>query len=132
MLAGNGSSPADVACVVSLDSVTHDLTDPPPWEVDIINLAFPTEDALVDGSPTLQAEEHASIDSPDYLIVTRGRSERIESSERLASTLVANGAVGVVADVSPYDHSEVSTMLGIDGEEMVTPVVDEFFAACHG
>ena len=132
LLAEHGRSNDDLACVVSLDSVTQDLTDQPPWEVDIISLAFPTEEALVDGSPTLQAEQHASAATPDFLIVTRGRDERIESSERLAATLTAGGAVATVADLSPYDHSEVSTMLGVDGEEMVTPAVDEFLAGCHG
>ena len=131
LLEEHGRSLSDVACVVSLDSVTHDLTDPPPWEVDIIELSFPGQFALVDGSPTLQAEEHADENTPDFLIVTRGRDERIESSERLAATLNAAGAVATVADVSPYDHGEVNTMLGIEGEEMVTPAVDGFFANCN-
>ena len=124
-------STADVACVVSLDSVTHDLTDPPPWEVDIIDLAFPSQAALVDASPSLQAAEHASAATPDFLIVTRGRDERINSSEQLAATLSEAGATATVADVSPYDHGEVNTMLGIDGEELVTPAVDEFLANCN-
>lgn len=130
LLEEHGRTPGDVACVVSLDSVTHDLTDPPPWEVDIIDLAFPGQFALVDGSPTLQAERHADENTPDYLIVTRGRDARIESSERLAATLSDAGATATVVDVSPYDHGEVNTMLGIEGEEMVTPAVDEFFAGC--
>ena len=127
----HGRTTADIGCVVSLDSVTHDLTDPPPWETEIIDFGFPTEAALLDGSPTLQAEQHATAASPDYLIVTRGREERIASSERLAAALIANGATATVADLSPYDHSEVSSMLGIEGEEMVTPAVDSFFANCH-
>lgn len=130
LLEEHGRSRGDVACVVSLDSVTHDLTDPPPWEVDIIDVAFPGQFALVDGSPTLQAEEHADENTPDFLIVTRGRDERIESSERLASTLTNAGAIATVLDVSPYDHGEVNTMLGVAGEEMVTPPVDAFFANC--
>lgn len=131
LLEEHGRSLSDVACVVSLDSVTHDLTDPPPWEVDIIDLAFPGQVALVDGSPTLQAEQHADENTPDFLIVTRGRDERIDSSERLAATLNDRGAIATVADVSPYDHGEVNTMLGIEGEEMVTPAVDQFFASCN-
>ncbi len=130
LLEEHGRSLSDVSCVVSLDSVTQDLTDPPPWEVDIIDLAFPGQAALVDGSPTLQAEQHADEQTPDFLIVTRGRDERIDSSERLAATLVDGGAVATVADVSPYDHGEVNTMLGIEGEELVTPAVDSFFAGC--
>ena len=130
LLAEHDASTSDVQCVISLDSVTHDLTDPPPWEVDIIDLAFPGQTALVEGSPTLQAEQHASEESPDYLIITRGRDERIASAERLGATLTDAGGVAQVADLSPYDHSEVSTMLGIEGEEIVTPVVDDFLAGC--
>ena len=130
LLEAHGRSVGEVNCVVSLDSVTHDLTDPPPWETDIIDLAFPGENALVDGSPTLQAELHAGADNPDFLIVTRGRDERIESSDRLALTLVGAGAVATVIDVSPYDHGEVNTMLGVDGEELVTSPVDRFVASC--
>ena len=131
LLEEHGRALSDVACVVSLDSVTQDLTDAPPWEVDIIELSFPSQAQKIDGSPTLQAEQHADEDTPDFLIVTRGRAERIDSSDRLAATLNAGGAVATVADVSPYDHGEVNTMLGIEGEEMVTPAVDDFFATCN-
>lgn len=131
LLENHGRTPGDVACVVSLDSVTHVLNDPPPWEVDIIELAFPSEEQQIDGSPTLQAQEHADANSPDYLIVTRGRDPRIESSELLAATLNERGATATVADVSPYDHSQVSAELGVDGEMIVTPVVDEFLAGCN-
>lgn len=131
LLAGHGRSTDDVACVVSLDSVTHDPTDVPPWEVDIVDLAFPTDEAKVDGSPTLQAEANASAATPDFLIVTRGRRERIESSERLARVLSEGGGHALMVDVSPYDHGEVSTMLGVADEDVVTPVVGEFLASCH-
>lgn len=118
-----------VRCVVSLDSVTQDLTDQPPWEVDIISLAFPTDEALVDGSPTLQAA-NATTPIPDFLIVTRGRQERLDSSARLAAAINDAGGNAEVADLSPYDHSQVSTELGIDGEQMVTPAVDTFLGGC--
>ena len=130
LLENHGRTPSDVSCVVSLDSVTHVLNDPPPWEVGIIDFAFPTEDQQIDGSPTLQAQEHADADSPDYLIVTRGRDERIDSSNLLATTLNDRGATAEVADVSPYDHSQVSTELGVPGEAIVTPIVDDFLASC--
>lgn len=131
LLAQHGRTVDDVSCVVSLDSVTHVLTDPPPWEVDIVDLAFPTEASKTDGSPTLQAAAHDPSAGPAFLIVTRGRDERIESSELLASTLRAGGGDASVADVSPYDHGEVSTMLGVAGETVVTPVVDEFLNSCR-
>ncbi len=123
-----GQPPSAVRCVVSLDSVTHDLTDPPPWEVDIIDRAFPTVAQQVDGSPTLQAGSMAA--GPELLIVTRGRSERINSSNELAASVDRRGGQATVVDVSPYDHGEVSTMLGIPGELVVTPIVDEFLAGC--
>ena len=107
---------------------THDLTDPPPWEVDIIDRAFPTVAQQVDGSPTLQAGSMAA--GPEFLIVTRGRSERINSSNELAASVDRRGGQATVVDVSPYDHGEVSTMLGIPGELVVTPIVDEFLAGC--
>lgn len=120
----------DVQCVISLDSVTHDLTDPPPWETEIIDLAFPDETAKVDGSPTLQVASALST-PPDFLIVTRGRQERLDSSARLAEAVTAAGGAAQVSDLSPYDHSQVSTELGVPGEQQVTPVVDEFLSTCR-
>ena len=56
LLATVDSERDDVACVVSLDSVTHDLTRPATFERDIVRAAFGDDLAtLADGSPTLQA-----------------------------------------------------------------------------
>ena len=130
-LEAHGHSPQDIACVISLDSVTHDLTDPPLWEADIIDLAFPTEAARVDGSPTLQAIEHANSSSPDFLIVTRGHRERVDSSNQLRDALAEAGANAEVVSAEPYSHRDVNIRLGIDGEEVLTPLVDEFLATCN-
>lgn len=121
----------NVSCVVSLDSVTQDLTDAPPWEVDIIELSFPSEEQKIDGSPTLVVEGSAPFAGPEFLIVTRGRDERIDSSERLAAAINNEGGTATVLDVSPYDHGEVSTMLGVDGETLITTPVDEFLNTCR-
>lgn len=131
LLEEQGSSLNAVDCVVSLDSVTQDLTDAPPWEVDIIELAFPNEEQKVDGSPTLQAiAAEQDFAGPDFLIVTRGRDERIDSSERLAASINGVGGTAAVADVSPYDHGQVSTELGVPGETLVTDPVDAFLNSC--
>ena len=131
LLERSGHEPSDLACVVSLDSVTHDLTDEPPWETDIIQLAFPSQDQLIDGSPTLQAlDRPQGPDGPNVLVVTRGRDERIESAENLVAAITAGNGRAEVADVSPYDHSEVSVQLGVPGEMMVTPVVDAHLDGC--
>ena len=129
LLQRQGLDLGDVRCVVSLDSVTQDLTDQPPWEVDIIGLAFPSDEALVDGSPTLQVAG-ATTPIPDFLIVTRGRRERLDSSARLAAAVNGAGGSAQVVDLTPYDHAQVSTELGIDGEELVTPAVDDFLRGC--
>ncbi len=128
LLAAVGRDLDAVQCAVSLDSVTHDLTDPPPWEVDIIELGFPTLDQKVNGSPSLQTT--SMVDAASILIVTRGRIERIDSSHRLALSVERLGGTAEVVDVSPYNHGEVSTMLGVSGEPVVTPIVDEFLAGC--
>ena len=131
LLEEQGSSLGAVNCVVSLDSVTQDLTDPPPWEVDIIELAFPSDEQQIDGSPTLQAiAADQDFAGPDFLIVTRGRDERIDSSERLAASINGSGGTAAVADVSPYDHGQVSTELGVPGETLVTDPVDGFLNTC--
>lgn len=130
LLERQGLSRESIRCVVSLDSVTQDLTDQPPWEVDIIELSFPDVESQIDGSPTLQAAQPSNVVPPDFLIVTRGRQERISSSERLSAELIAAGGTSVVADLSPYDHSQVSSELGVEGEEMVTPAVDGFLSGC--
>ena len=132
ILADQGSSLGAVNCVVSLDSVTQDLTDAPSFEQDIIDLAFPTTEQQADGSPTLQAlnAEHPYI-GPDFLVVTRGADVRIDSSNRLAASIVGSGGVASVADVSPYDHGQVSTELGVPGETLVTGPVDAFLNSCN-
>jgi len=129
LLANVGRDLDAVQCAVSLDSVTHDLTDPPPWEVDIIELGFPTLEQKVDGSPSLQTT--SMVDAASILIVTRGRIERIDSSHRLALSVERLGGSAEVVDVSPYDHGEVSTMLGVAGESIITPVVDDFLDTCR-
>ncbi len=131
LLATQGLSLTDVHCVVSLDSVTHDLTDPPPWEVDIIDLAFPTIHDKIDGSPTLAAESLSASTTPDFLILTRGRQARLDSSARLAEPLIASGNHATVLDVSPYDHGEVSSELGMPGERRVTAPVTRFLDTCR-
>ena len=131
LLERSGHEPSDLACVVSLDSVTHDLTDEPPWETDIIDLSFPDDAAKVDGSPTLQALEVGdSSDAPAFLIVTRGRDARLDSAARLGDTINDTGGSAEVVDVSPYDHGEVSSQLGLPGEELVTPAVESFVQQC--
>lgn len=131
LLDEQGSSIDAVNCVVSLDSVTQDLTDAPPWEVDIIELAFPSDDQKVDGSPTLQAiAAEENFAGPEFLIVTRGADERIDSSDRLAASINGSGGTASVIDVSPYDHGEVSTQLGVPGETLVTDPVDGFLSSC--
>ncbi len=130
LLTGQDLSFDDVRCVVSLDSVTHDLTDPPPWETGIIDLAFPDEAAKVDGSPTLQVATAPST-VPNFLVVTRGRQERLDSSAWLAEAIATAGGSVEVIDLSPYDHSQVSSELGVSGEQRVTPVVDEFLSRCR-
>ena len=131
LLVEQGSSLDAVNCVVSLDSVTQDLTDPPPWEVDIIELAFPSDEQQIDGSPTLQAiAAEQDFAGPDFLIVTRGSDPRIDSSERLAASINGSGGTAAVADVSPYDHGQVSTELGVPGETLVTDPVDTFLNTC--
>ena len=128
-----GADRSDVACVISLDSVTHDLTDEQPWETDIIDLSFPDDAAKVDGSPTLQALEVGdSSDAPAFLIVTRGRDARLDSAARLGDTINDTGGSAAVVDVSPYDHGEVSSQLGLPGEELVTPAVESFVQSCSG
>lgn len=132
LLAAVGRERSDLACVVSLDSVTHDLTDQPTFERDIVRAAF-GDDAgvLADGSPTLQAIEHADDGSvPEFLIVTRGRDVRLRSAARLGTALLDAGASASVYDASPYDHRDVNVRIGEPGESKITPAVTEFLADC--
>jgi acetyl esterase/lipase len=131
LLDGYGAGIGDLRCVVSLDSASYDLTDPPPWGLETIELAFPTDGALVDASPTLQAEAGDPSLGPAFLIVTRGRQERLDGSARLATALTTGGGEAIVVDVSPYDHRDVNRELGVVGETVLTPVVDEFLAGCR-
>lgn len=132
LLGAVGRARDDVACVVSLDSVTHDLTDQPTFERDIVQAAFGDDvEVLADGSPTLQAIEHADdAPIPEFLIVTRGRDVRLQSAATLEAALIESGATASVYDASPYDHRDVNVQLGEPGETNVTPAVSDFLEAC--
>ncbi len=132
LLGSVGRTRDDVVCVVALDSVTYDLTEPASFEREIVTAAFGTDsDALRDGSPTVQTIEHADDGPlPRFLIVTRGRDVRLESSAELADAITSSGGDATVLDVSPYDHREANVELGKSGESLLTPGVDDFLAGC--
>lgn len=132
LLGANGHRRSDLTCIISLDSVSYDLTDEPRWETDIIELAFPTLEAKQDGSPTLEAVAHpVGADGPPFLVVTRGRPQRLESSRDLAEAIIDGGGRADVVDVSPYDHRQVNLQLGVADEAVITPVVDDFLRRCR-
>lgn len=132
LLAEVGHARDEIGCVVSLDSVTHDLTQQPTFERDIVEAAFGDDvAALTDGSPTLQAAEHPDDGPlPEFLIVTRGRPVRLQSAAALEAALLDAGASASVYDASPYDHRDVNVRIGEPDESIITPVVTNFLAGC--
>ncbi|MFK8023160.1 MAG: alpha/beta hydrolase [Ilumatobacter sp.] len=121
-----------VQCVVSLDAVDHRLADAPSYERDIVGLAFGREPStLDDGSPTVQAIEHAADGPmPEFLIVTRGRTNRLESSEQFRAAIANAGGSATVLDVSPYDHRDANVRFGEPGETLLTAPVTQFVLEC--
>ena len=123
-------SPADVRCVVSLDTASYDMRQKLADTPALVLPAFGDDPAtLADASPTAQVAR-AGSDVPDFLIVERGTPARRELAADFASALRAAGAGVTVVDAKGYSHADVNRRLGEDGERTITPPIDAFLKGC--
>jgi len=133
LLGSFGHERSDLDCVISLDTISYDLSEARRTGGQTVDLAFGTDpETLVDGSPQLQATEHAQGDPlPRFLVVTRGSSLRTEASETFASTMREVGATVSFFDAGSSSHRDVNVQLGVPDENVITPAVTEFVESCR-
>ena len=129
LLARAGGSPAAVDCVVVLDTnldftARRASTDP------VVDGAFGQDPSvLADASPTEQVRRHGAPAAP-FLVVTRGGSARRAQAEEFVDAVTAAGGTASLTQATGYTHSEVSTMLGAPGEQLVTAPTVSFLRPC--
>jgi hypothetical protein len=66
----------------------------------------------------------------DTLVVVRGSRSRFLLSQGYADAVRSAGAAAEVFDASPLGHEDVNRLLGVPGDEVVTPVVAAFLDEC--
>lgn len=129
-LEGAGLDPASIACTASLDTEAYDVTDgaETPGTVGLTyQNAFTTDPSVwQEASPI----EHVDGDEAPFLVVTRGTAKRVQMSMAFVEQLERAGVDATLLDVTPYSHDDVNRLLGVDGEQMLTPEVTSFFEAC--
>jgi hypothetical protein len=102
------------------------------WDVDNLKLfwnAFGLEpEGWIDASPILHLKD--GVTYPDFLVATRGGQGRMGIARHFVDRLTSVGARAQLVDANPYDHGETGRMLGLPGDEIVTPPVRAFLADC--
>jgi arylformamidase len=119
-----------IRCVVSLDTAAYDLKRPMNMVRPLILRAFGDDpEVLADASPLVQLEVHGGPVA-DTLVVVRGSRGRVLQSQEYAAAVRSAGAAAEVFDASPLSHEDVNQLLGVPGDEVVTPVVAAFLDSC--
>jgi hypothetical protein len=67
---------------------------------------------------------------PNFLIVKRGSLESHRIVDNFSSSLETNSVNVTVVEADEYSHDEVFLKFGVEGEELVTPPILEFFSNC--
>jgi arylformamidase len=122
----------NIMCTVSLDTGAYDLprymqSDDPavPLYANVLGL---TEISWKMNSPVhrVLSAEHL----PDFLLVTRGFGIRPELTDVFAAELKKENVKAKVFNADPYEHDQLDTMLGVPGDNILTPVVMDFLKSC--
>jgi len=129
LLGRTGRGPADVDCVVVLDT-NLDFTAGRAAADAVVDGALGRDpDVLADASPTEQVRRHGAP-SARFLVVTRGGTARRASAAEFVGAVNGAGGSASLARATGYTHSEVSTMLGAPDEQLVTGPTSKFLRAC--
>jgi acetyl esterase/lipase len=128
-LTGVGRSPADVRCVVYLDTEGYDVEAAAGRGVPIYLDAF-GEDPEVwrAASPVRNVAEGGG--TPRSLVVTRGGEARRATAALFVDALESAGADATLLDARPLDHAQVNAAVGAPDDQVVTPTLVEFLADC--
>jgi acetyl esterase/lipase len=128
-----GGDPSAIECVISNDAGAYDLLarrENGPLASRLVANAFGTDEAILrDASPITHADD-GDNDPPDFLVVRRGSIARQGGQERFADALQRAGGDVTILDATTYTHGEVNQMIGVDGDTVMTPPIEEFTRDC--
>jgi arylformamidase len=69
---------------------------------------------------------------PNFLIITRGSTSRVESSMNFMQSVITTGNEAEIIDVSDtYNHAQVNTVIGDSRDKKITPALTEFLENCR-
>jgi arylformamidase len=126
-----GTSESALACVVALDSTAYNMIAASNIEQILIYRAFGTDiRAIREASPLVAVREFGAPPA-DFLVVARGTPTRVAAQQQFVDEIVAAGGRATLIDVNPYDHSDAGWQLGVPGEQVLTPAVEEFLLSCQ-
>jgi acetyl esterase/lipase len=130
LLGSVGLDRSVVRCVVVLDTAAYDLTRPMYLARPLVLNAFGGDpEVLADASPLVQLERHGGPVA-DTLVVVRGSRRRVLQSQEYADAVRSSGAAAEVFDAGQLSHEDVNRLLGVPGDDVVTPVVAAFLDRC--
>jgi arylformamidase len=128
-LTGVGRSPADVRCVVYLDTEGYDVEAAAGRGVPIYLEAFgDNPEVWRAASPVRNVTEGGG--TPRSLVVTRGGEARRATAAAFVDALESAGADATLLDARPLDHAQVNAAVGAPGDQVVTPPLVEFLGDC--
>lgn len=132
-LAAHHRARTDLACLVTLDAASYDLTAPDPAISRMVSTTFGDDPTtLAQASPTLRLQTVGGP-VPTTLVVTRGADYRVAGATRYADAVTAAGPhAASLVDTPDASHQDLNALLGAPGDQVVTPAVDTFLAGCLG
>jgi acetyl esterase/lipase len=128
-----GGDPSAIECVISNDAGAYDLLarrENGPRASALVANAFGTDETILrDASPIAHVDDGDS-DPPGFLVVRRGSLVRQGGQERFADALERAGGAVTILDATTYTHGQVNAMIGVDGDTVMTPPIEEFTRDC--
>lgn len=131
-LGAAGVDPSQLRCAVPLDTRYDPVAEAEgsPSTAAMYRNALGTDPATWDAAAPLKVIR-AKAGTPDFLIVTRGRPDRVAASEDFAAALRrVRVPVVEVVEANPLDHEGVNAAVGAPGDTVVTPALMDFLRDC--
>jgi len=127
-LAASGHALSDVDCAVALDTEGYDVAARGE-ESAVYEAMFGSDPSQwADQSPITHVSAGKGI--PDYLIVTRGTTARVETAQRFARALQDASVPTTVIVARGLSHEDVNEAVGQPGDTVVTPPLVAFLSSC--
>jgi hypothetical protein len=128
-----GGDPSAIECVISNDAGAYDLLarkENGPLASRLVTNAFGTEEATLRAASPITHADDGDNNPPDFLVVRRGSIVRQGGHERFADAVERAGGDVTILDATTYTHGQVNAMIGVDGDTVMTPPIEEFTRDC--